>query len=97
MLQCEEYLNELDHNAKCIPLQKKCNTLACNCLKVLEDEVAHHAVATNMVLFFKKNSEAKMLTVMDWVRYTQGENSKGKKKAMYFLPFIRDMNDEFYD
>ena len=97
-MQCEEYLNDLDHNAKCIPLKKKSGTatLACNCLKVLEDEVTRHAVATNMVLFFKKNTEEKMLTVMDWVRYTQGGNSMGKK-AMFFLPFIKDMNDEFYD
>ena len=98
MLQCEEYLDGLDHNAKCIPLTKQRNTatLACNCLNVLEDEVARHAVSSYMVTFFKKNSEAQMLTVMEWVRYTQGGNGKGKK-AMYFLPFFKDMNDEFYD
>mmetsp|Transcript_52238 Transcript_52238/g.53215 ORF Transcript_52238/g.53215 Transcript_52238/m.53215 type:complete len:113 (+) Transcript_52238:732-1070(+) len=49
-----------------------------------------------MVLFFRENNEEKMLTVMDWLQYTQGGNSMGKK-AMSFLPFIKDMNDEFYD
>ena len=100
LLQCKEYLQQLDPNAKCLHLQKKSNkaTLACNCLKVLEDEVAHHAIATRMVLFYKQSRDEQMLTVMDWLWYTQaqGGNNSGKK-AMFLLPFIKDINDEFYE
>ena len=58
MLQCKEYLNKLDHNVKWLPLHKQLNkaTLAYSCLNMLEDEVAHHAVATYIVSFSKKTS-----------------------------------------
>jgi len=59
----------------------------------LKDPIAQEVVAKYMNLFYKKSRTDRMLTVMDWIRYTKRGNGI---KPMYYLPFSNDDSSEYY-
>jgi hypothetical protein len=93
---CKVFLQELDFNARCQSLKKRGRQggfQSCTCLSILEDPIAQEVVANYMSKFYTKSRTERMLTIMDWIRYTKRGSGI---KPMYYLPFFNDDSTSEY-
>jgi hypothetical protein len=92
---CKSFLHQIDIDAKCLPLRRRRGvSLSCTCLDILKDSMAQEVVLNYMNYFYKKSRTDRILTVMDWIRYTARGNGI---KPMHYLPFSNDDSSEYVD
>ena len=93
---CLEYLADIPFASNCKVLKKRRGQThqSCNCLQILEDEIAQEAIAKYMIYFYKKTKIERQLIVMDWIKYVGPDNNS---KAMYYLPFFNDSDSIYLD
>ena len=81
--------------------ETECKNTDCDCLLILEDELARKAVARYLVSFERKTKYEQDSTVLEWYRYTtsaeRGGNTRGPKKGRtnyYHLPYDGNFIDD---